>query len=394
MSAEASRRTALKLMAMGSIALTHPGSVSELASITSPAVNSPKVDHMVAPEGFSSEVDRRAEGEPDAFEMLNRINRLHGERGTQMVEIDGVTYYAEVLPLGGHNAEIVSETSTMRDGSPYQVGRISFIPDDDESDLSYTAFNFDSSGRVWVETPALRLSDIDLQSEEGVRYMIESLDWYEKALQFSPSTVWRGVDEAVRLLDEPDASSTFVQDHIETMVGWDEIDPINMRFFPDDYEFEIIEQGSELLAYSDPEDERELDEAMASYQRGEFTRLTASDIRNRLTAIEEENSRVAEAWEKYRRGEGQVYSESDLEELIALKKAKETSLWKGGFSRAQLFHAVTVLGGEVKRIFQGGTYTALPDEVRQIFDVPVLPPQTDERAIPISSGFSFYDSNE
>ena len=200
------------------------------------------------------------------------------------------------------------------------------------------------------------------------------------------------------LLVDPAAQNTFIEDHIEPMVGWDKIDAINTRFFPEDYEFEITEQGSELLAYSDPEDERELDEAMASYQRGEFTHPTASDIRNRLTTIEEENNRAAEAMEKFWRGEGSVYSASDLEELIALKKAKESRLWNGGFSRVQLFHAFAALGGEVKRIFQGGTYKALPDELKQLFAVAALPPQREEEAIaserdeliPISSGFSFY----
>lgn len=372
---ETSRRTALKLMAMGPVALTHPEALQALASqSSSPDVASAPPDTSPVPlDPAEFVLDGRAEGEPDAFAMLNRINRIHGERGTQMVEVDGVATYTEVFPLGEHNVEVVSETSTMRDGFPYQAGRISYIPDE-EGDLSYTEFNFDSSGRVWVETPALHLSGIDLQSEEGVQYMIEALNWHEYAREFSPSTVWAGVDEAIGLLDDPDALSTFVQDQIEPMVGWDKIEDINMAFFPQDYEFEITNQGAEYLEGLGSEEDRKADAAM----------------------------------EKFQRGEGSVYSASDLDQIIALKKAK-LSGWKSGISRVQLFHAFTALGGEVKRIFQGGTYTALPDEVRRILagggEVSSLEginsqvselatgevvPTGNEEFASISSGFSFY----
>ncbi len=356
-----SRRAHLKALGTGALLLRRPERILPPASSASPHDRPAftTIDrYEVTPAGGA------LEREPDPLEMLNRINRLHGEFGTAPVEVDGVTTYAEVFPLGDHNVEVISEIYPEADGSSYQIGRVAYIPDG-EGELSDIEFNFDSTGSVWLESSDTLLPvEVDMANpKRRIRYREAVLHWYDIADGFSPSEVWAGVEEGIALRNDPEAAmaSTFVADRIEPTVHYDLLQGINAEFISTDLE-------------ADELDEFELAEAEAAYANDDFVQWNVDDLAERLTTLRQKGS-----------------------------------IWTG-ISRAHLIQGGIGMIREAFRIVQGGEYQGLPQDVQSIFDgIPddnrfqvgevaellVLgrgeEPEDADEFLPPSSGFAFYD---
>ena len=347
MSPETSRRTMLKLMAARSLAFREPGVLGQ-RSVLEPYSPIPPITTQAEAPSLTSET------EPDALAMLNKINNFLGEQSEKDAfnAVDDIL--AIKLSLPNYIVDITN-TTYPHDANdiPYQVGSITYYPDDYPS--PFIGFCFDSLGQSWVETPLLPChSPAEIDSETITPYNQALQQWYTDAEKFSPTTVWAGVQEALALRDSPEAPNTFVEDQIHPMINLDGLEEIRDRFFPD-----VSLPSNQLFPefFFDPD--------------------------------KEEEKEVADAWEAYERGEYFSWTSSDIEKLLRSITTPKAGFLSRGISRLHLLGAGRALFKEIAAIASGQNYTALPEQITAILNAVDRPleidPETQVDPLPLSS---------